>query len=92
MAKENIQRQDIIKEVKFTIAEDAFEGPFRCCNQLTKKTRKQAHYKGLSFSYEVWRCSKCGEDYLDTQQAKKLEGFWTAQKAFDTFLVEIREK
>ena len=87
MAK--IRKKNTWKGIKVNISLDAFEGPFRCCNQLTKRARKQTNYKGLSFSYEVWKCSKCGEDYLDNQQAKRLEGFWTMQKIIDNQLITL---
>ncbi len=78
------------KEVKVRIAPDAFEGPFPCCNRLTTRTRKHVNYKCLSFAYEVWRCPRCGEDYLDNEQAKKLEGFWTMQKILDNHLITLQ--
>lgn len=76
---EEIREEDIIGEVKVTIAKDAFKGPFTCCGRKTKLTTKKTSYFGLDASYEAWKCTKCGKEYLETDQSKKLQKIWTLQ-------------
>lgn len=76
---DDIKESDILEEVHFEIDKDAFKKPIKCCGKLTEKTWKKMSYIGLEFTYDVWRCPKCGKDYLDTHQAKHLERFWQIQ-------------
>jgi hypothetical protein len=92
MKKHKIRQQDIIEEVSFEIDKKAFERPFSCCNDKTKKAQKKISYHGLDFSYEVWKCSKCKKEYLDTKQAKHLEQFWTFQKMLEGNIITIERK
>ncbi|HLD12430.1 MAG TPA: hypothetical protein VJB87_02435 [Candidatus Nanoarchaeia archaeon] len=84
-----ITKKDIMKEVKFTVAKDAFEGPFTCCKKITKKTHQHVSYQGISVDYDVWKCNKCHKEYLDTNQAKKLETFWIIQKIVDDRIITM---
>ena len=85
----DIKEEDLIEEVKFEIDRDAFKGPFNCCNMETKKIKKRMSVKGIDFSYEVWRCSKCKKEFLDTEQAQKLEKIWMVEKLLDEKLISI---
>ncbi len=63
----------------FEIDKNAFKGPFTCCGQKTRRAIKKVSIKGLQFTYDAWRCSKCGKEYLDTKQAGIMEKFWGMQ-------------
>lgn len=76
---EDLKESNIIGEVKVTIAKDACKKPIRCCGKLAEKALKKMSYVGLEFTYDVWRCSKCGKDYIDTKQAERMEKFWQIQ-------------
>ena len=80
MKKDDIREEDLIEEVKFEIDKDAFSGPFKCHNANTKLADKKLSVNGNVFSYKVWKCAKCGKEYLDTEQAKRLEDIWTIEK------------
>lgn len=80
MKEDNIREEDLIGEVKFEIGKDAFSEPFKCHGANTKITGKKLEVDGNVFSYDVWKCLQCGKEYLDTKQAKRLEGIWTAEK------------
>lgn len=76
---ENLKESDIIGEVKVTIDKDAFKKPIKCCGKLTERAWKTQSYASLEFTYDVWRCTKCGKEYLDTKQAGIMEKFWGIQ-------------
>jgi hypothetical protein len=90
MKKENeLKEHDIVEEVKFEIDRDAFKGPFTCCNVKTKKVNKKMSIRGTDFSYDVWQCSKCKKEFLDTEQAQRLEKIWMIEKILDEKLISI---
>lgn len=68
------------KEVKFEIDKNAFSGPFKCHGINTKLVSKKLSVDDNVFSYDVWICPKCGKEYLDTKQSKRLEDIWTVEK------------
>ena len=76
---EDIKESDIIGEVKVTIDKNAFKGPFTCCGRKTKKVTKKISCRGLEVGYEAWKCAKCGKEYLESDQSKKLEKIWTLE-------------
>ncbi len=77
MTKNKIREEDVRdEEIQLEVDENAFEGPFTCCDTKTEKTTKKRKYKGLEYTYEVWECPNCGEEYLDPEQASRLEKFW----------------
>lgn len=86
---EGTKEEDLIKEVKFEIDKDAFKGPFVCHNSETKKIKKIISINGFDFKYEAWHCNKCKKDFLDTDQAKRLENIWTIEKILDNKLISI---
>lgn len=77
--EDDIKEEDVIGEVKVTIDKNAFKGPFTCCGRKTKKVTKKASYAGLGIDYWTWKCAKCGKEYLETEQSKKLQKIWTLQ-------------
>ena len=68
-----------MQKINFEIDKKAFDGPFTCHGK-TKLISKELAVNGNTFQYEVWQCSKCKKDYLDTKQAKKMETIWIAEK------------
>ncbi|MEK6963738.1 MAG: hypothetical protein AABX70_04880 [Nanoarchaeota archaeon] len=87
--KDEISPQEILEEVSFTIDKDAFKGPFTCCNTTTKKVTKKLSYKGFELVYEIWQCKKCNKEYVDKDQAKKLETFWVLERLINDKLVTM---
>lgn len=79
-----------MKEINFKIDKDAFKGPFRCHNQKTKLIEKQLSLAGDIFSYSVWLCLKCKKEYLDTDQAKKLEAIWMFEKILNNKILSMK--
>ena len=90
MTKEEIEENDIIEEVKFEIDKGAFSGPFKCHGTNTRITGKKLAVNGNVFSYDVWRCSKCGKEYLDTKQAKRLEIIWAIEKLMKDDVIAMK--
>lgn len=86
---ESIKEEDIIGEVKFKIDKDAFKGPFTCCSMKAGKIKKRMSIKGTEFSYEVWKCDKCKKEFLDTEQAQRLEKVWIIEKILDEKLISL---
>ena len=43
------------------------------------KVTKKTSYAGLGITYWAWKCAKCGKEYLETDQSKKLRKIWTLQ-------------
>ncbi len=86
---ENIKEEDLAEEVKFEIDKDAFKGPFTCHNINTKKILKKMSIKGIDFTYEVWRCSKCKKEFLDSEQANRLEKIWMIEKLLDEKIISL---
>ena len=84
-----IKESDIRGEVRLDIDTDAFKFPIKCCGKATELADKKISYKNLEFSYHVWRCPKCKKEYLDTEQAKKLEKFWTIERLLEDRTIHI---
>jgi len=76
---EDHENDELLEAVHFEIDKDAFKGPFTCCGRTTKKVIKRTSYAGLEATYEAWKCTKCGKDYLEGDQSKKLEKIWALQ-------------
>ncbi len=86
---EDVKEEDIIGEVKFKVDKNAFKGPFTCHGKRTINKYKTKKIGGLDFSYEVWQCQKCKEEYVDSKQSKKLEKIWLIEKMLEDKAVEI---
>ena len=87
-----INEKDIIREVKFTVAKNAFEGPFNCHNKKTIEVTKKMKLGNMDINYEVWKCTKCKEEYVNGKQAGKLETIWSIQKLLNKKIIEIERK
>jgi|SRR3989344_2059262 len=88
MAKKALPKK--MKEVKFEIDKEAFNGPFTCHKKKTVLTQKKMSVQGNVFSYSTWRCQICGEDYLDSKQAERLEMIWTFEKLMKNSLLSMK--
>ena len=44
-----INEKDIIREVKFTVAKNAFEGPFNCHNKKIIEIERKINFDGKTF-------------------------------------------
>ncbi|MBI4209948.1 MAG: hypothetical protein HY544_00380 [Candidatus Diapherotrites archaeon] len=80
---EEVKEEDIIGEEKFEISKDAFKFPVNCCSKKTILANKKLSINAIEFSYSVWQCSKCKKEYLDSEQAKRLEKFWMLEKVME---------
>lgn len=87
--EEEIREEDIMGEVKFEIDKEAFKRPIKCCNKKTVLANKRLSYKDMDFSYSAWQCPKCKKEYLDFEQAKRLERFWTVRKIMEDRSISI---
>jgi|SRR3989344_4612902 len=87
--KDDIKEEDLVEEVEFKVDKDAFKGPFTCCNIKTKKIKKKMSVKGMDFDYEVWKCYKCKKEFLDSEQAERLEKIWMIEKILNEKLISI---
>ncbi|MBI1969408.1 hypothetical protein HYS48_01825 [Candidatus Woesearchaeota archaeon] len=86
---EDVLEEELLGEVHFEIAEDAFRGPYTCHKRKTKRIRKMMQYKGLQYPYEVWQCPICKKEFLDFYQSPKLELFWMLQKLLDENVITL---
>lgn len=75
--EEDVREKDVVEEVHFEIDKDAFKGPFVCCHGKTTAMRKTFFHRVLETKHAVWSCHHCKKEYLDTEQAKLLESFWS---------------
>ena len=82
-AYETEEDEELLEEVHFEIDKNAFKGPFTCCGRKTKKVTKKTSYRGLEVGYGAWKCAKCGKEYLESDQSKKLEKIWALEMLFD---------
>lgn len=73
------ENEEFLEEVHFETYKNAFKGPFTCCGRKTKKVTKKTSYAGLGITYWAWKCAKCGKEYLEIDQSKKLQKIWTLQ-------------
>ena len=80
MKKDDIREEDLVEEVKFEIDKNAFSGPFKCHGMRTRLISKKIDVNGNVFPYSAWKCRKCKKEFLDSDQAKKLEAIWTIEK------------
>lgn len=90
MKKEDIREEDLVEEVKFEIDKGAFSGPFKCHGIKTKLISKKIDVNGDVFSYSAWKCGKCGKEFLDSKQAKKLEAIWTIEKMLKDDILSMK--
>lgn len=73
-----IASEDLEEEVKFKINKDAFKSKELHCDNCNKKMTKisldvDIPETSLTIHLEAFRCEKCGKEYLNGEQAKKLD-------------------
>jgi len=85
----NIKDGEFEKEVKFKIDKDAFKGPFTCHNKKTILETKRTSFNDIEFNYSVWKCKKCGKEYLDSEQGRRFEKFLIIKKLLEGNLITI---
>lgn len=88
-SEEDIKEEDITEKADFEIDKDAFKGPFSCCNKKTKKIKKKLSIRGMDFDYEAWYCDKCKKEFLDSEQAERLEKLWIIEKLLKDDLITV---
>lgn len=84
-----VTEKDIIGEVKFNIARDAFEKPVFCHGRKAIEIIKKMRLGSAIFNYEVWKCPKCKEEYLDSKQAEKFDTLLSMKKMLNKRVIEI---
>ena len=80
---------DLKEEMEFPIGKDSFKGPFTCHRRKTKKTKKTVSYGDITFTYDVWQCSKCKKEFRDFEQAKQYEKFLMMRKLLDDRVITL---
>ena len=85
---QDIAEEDLLEQVSFEIDKDAFQGPFTCHGK-TEKVSKQLVLKGITFPYESWQCGQCKKEFLDSQQAQKLEKIWLIEKLLEGKMIHF---
>ncbi len=85
----NIKEEDVGEEVQFKIDKDSFRGPFKCHGKKTRLVEKKMSHHGIDFTYSAWCCMKCRKEYLDFEQAARLEKFWVIKKLLEDNLIAI---
>ena len=89
----SLEELEKMKEVKIRIAKGAWDGPFICCRRKTKKAMVKTRLgKGVSIEHEVWKCPKCGEEYVDYEQGKKLDNAIIMSGFLDKKKIEFKRK
>lgn len=65
---------------------------FRCCCKPAKKAVKKMSYNGLDYCYDAWQCGICGKEYIDDDQAQKLEKLLFIEKLLAGNLISMKRK
>ncbi len=87
MEKEfELKPEDLEEEIEVTIHKDAFRaGELHCdnCNKKMDKVSLDVEIPGTSLviRLESFRCGKCGKEYLNGEQAEKLDRALAVSKA-----------
>ena len=79
----NLKEEDLKEEVKFKIDDNSFKGPFNCHGKKTILIDKKTSFDDLEFNYPIWKCKKCGKEYLDFEQCRKFEKFLIMKKLLE---------
>ena len=82
------------KQEKIVVGKDnkSKSAPFRCCYEPAKKTIKRMSYNGLDYAHDIWQCGVCGKEYIDSQQAQKMEKFLFIEKLLNGNLISMKRK
>jgi len=83
-----VSAEDFEEEVKFEIDEEAFKTKELHCDNCNKKMAKVSldvdiPDTSLTIHLEVFRCEKCGKEYLSGEQAEKLDRALAVSKAIE---------
>lgn len=83
--KNQSKRIEKLREVKFHLAKNSFSADkLKCgkCNINMKKVNdnKDLFNGALTFHITLFKCEKCGEEYLDLKQAEAYDLFLTMSK------------
>lgn len=86
MNLEDIKEKDIGEEVKFTFSKDAFKDNDIHCDECGSKMKRvrtlvDLPVTDLKVTIELFRCEKCGVEYLNGEQAKKFDKVLIITKA-----------
>ncbi|MBI2672304.1 hypothetical protein HYX16_05200 [Candidatus Woesearchaeota archaeon] len=76
--QKKLKLEDLEEEIKVTIHKKAFEAKKLHCNICDKEMTKSyidvdIPETSLSIHLEAFRCQECGKEYLNGEQAKKLD-------------------
>lgn len=89
----SLKELEKLKEVKLEIAKGAWDGPFTCCRRKTVRAMTKTRLrKGIVIENEVWKCPKCGEEYVDYEQGKKLDKAIIMSGFLDDKKIEFKRK
>lgn len=81
------------KQEKLAVRKDnKYQAPFRCCYEPAKKVIKKMSYNGLDYSNDIWQCGVCGKEFIDSQQAQKMEKFLFIEKLLNGNLISMKRK
>ena len=74
---EKLKEKDLLEEIKVEVDKSAFEGPLKCIdcgkNMIKVKSSISLPDVDITVHFKIWKCSKCNREYLDGDQAKKLD-------------------
>ena len=83
-----LKPEDFKEEVDFEIDEEAFKSKDLHCENCNKKMDKvsieiEIPETSLTINLESFRCSNCGKEYLNGEQASKLDRALSVSKAIN---------
>ncbi len=75
---DELKLEDFEDEIKVSISREAFKSRELHCDICNKKMKKELLNIDIPNTYltihlEAFRCNKCGKEYLNGEQAKKLD-------------------
>jgi len=90
---ENLKPEDIEgEEVNIKVSKDANNSELHCCNKKMKKVLLEMEIPNSPYCvrFEAFKCSKCGKEFLNSEQAEKLDKILMANKIIsdDTVVYE----
>ena len=85
-----------LKSVKFSFAKGAFQAKSMHCNVCNSKTKKvntviSLPESSLSVNLNVFRCTKCNKEYLNFEEAKKLDKALIVSRAMRSDSYKMRK-
>lgn len=77
MNYENLKQEDLEEEVKIKVSKNAFKTELHCdeCNIKMKKVVLDMDIpdSSITIHFEAFKCPKCEKEYLNGEQAEKLD-------------------